>query len=124
MAKLLEKHEAAGKVKDILEEIEKTFGKIPNFFKAIAAADADWLELCWHRHKVIMQRESALNAKEKELIALAVSLANRCEYCSVAHEQAAKMQGANEAEITDLKKVVELFSSFSSIADSLRVPIQ
>ena len=63
-----------------------------------------------------------LDRKTKELIALTVSLVNRCEYCSLAHESIALASGATQAEIGQLHQVVELFVSLNSIADSLGVP--
>ncbi len=122
MSKLLEEKDAEGRTKEIYDEIRKYFGMVPNFFKAQAAEDPEWLELNWRRWKAIMGRHRALDRKTKEMIALTVSLVNRCEYCSLAHEAAALMNGASREEITELKEVVELFESFNSIADSLRIP--
>jgi AhpD family alkylhydroperoxidase len=53
---------------------------------------------------------------------MTVSLVNGCEYCSLAHEAMAQMVGVTNQEIVEAKEVVELFSSFNAIADSLRVP--
>lgn len=106
----------------ILAEIEATFGMVPNFFRMMGEADPGWLALNWERTKAIMLADTALDRKTKELIALAVSLVNRCDYCSLAHETMARMAGATDEELTDLKKVVELFCSFNAIADSLKVP--
>ncbi|MDA0321645.1 MAG: carboxymuconolactone decarboxylase family protein [Verrucomicrobia bacterium] len=122
MTKLLSEEEATGKAKEVLADIKASFGMVPNFFKAQAALDPDWLELNWNRVKTIMVQQRALDRKTKELIALAVSSVNRCEYCSLAHEAMALMNGATEQEITETREVVELFESFNSIADSLRVP--
>jgi len=95
---------------------------VPNFFKAQAAVDPEWLEMNWQREKKIMIEEGTLDRKTKELIAMTVSLVNGCEYCSLAHEGVALMSGASQEEVNEVKKVVELFSSFNSIADSLRIP--
>ena len=122
MCALLSEDDAKGKAKQVYEDIQKSFGMIPNFFKAQAAVDPNWLELNWQREKQIMIAESALDRKTKELIALVVSIVNGCEYCSLAHESMALMLGASQDEINDAKKVIELFSSFNAIADSLRVP--
>ncbi len=122
MAKLILEEDATGRVKEIYEDIQKKFGMIPNFFKAQAAVDPEWLELNWNREKKIMLFEGALDRKTKELIALVVSLVNRCEYCTLAHETMALMTGATEQEINETKQVVELFASFNSIADSLKIP--
>jgi uncharacterized peroxidase-related enzyme len=122
MNNLLHEEDATGKAKEVYEDIQKTFGMVPNFFKAQAAVDPSWLELNWLREKQIMIAEGALDRKSKEIIALVVSLVNRCEYCSLAHESMARMVGASKEEINEVKKVVELFASFNSIADSLKVP--
>ena len=122
MSALLSEEDATGKAKQIYDDIQKSFGMVPNFFKAQASVDPDWLELNWQREKKIMIDEGALDRKTKEIIALAVSLVNGCEYCSLAHESVALMTGASQHEINEAKKVVELFCSFNSIADSLRVP--
>lgn len=95
---------------------------VPNFFKAQAAVNADWLELNWNREKAIMLSQGALDRKTKEIIALSVSMVNRCLYCSLAHETIAMMVGATEQEVNEAKMVVELFASFNAIADSLQVP--
>ena len=110
------------KTQRILEEIEATFGMIPNFFQAQATVDPDWLELNWNREKKIMLSQGALDRKTKELLAMAVSIVNQCQYCSLAHETMATMVGATPLEIHEAKQVIELFASFNSIADSLRVP--
>ncbi len=122
MTKLLSEEEATGKAKAIFGEIKGAFGMVPNFFKAQAAVDPDWLELNWNRVKKIMLTKGALDRKTKELIAMAVSLVNRCEYCSLAHEAMAIMVGVSDEAIIEAKEVVELFASFDAIADSLRIP--
>ncbi len=122
MSALLSEQDATGKAKQIYGAIEKSFGMVPNFFKAQGAVDPNWLALNWQREKQIMIEDSALDRKTKELIAMVVSLVNGCEYCSLAHESMASMVGASQEEIDDAKKVIGLFSSFNAIADSLRVP--
>lgn len=122
MTKLLSEEDATGKVKEIYQEIKTAFGVVPNLFKAQAAVDPKWLELNWNREKTIMLEMRSLDRKTKELIAMTVSLVNGCEYCSLAHEAMAQMVGATPQEIIETKEVVELFSSFSAIADSLRIP--
>ena len=122
MNNLLDEQNAQGKAKEVYEDIQKTFGIVPNFFKAQAAVDPDWLDINWQRTKQIMVARSPLDRKTKELIALVVSIVNKCEYCSLAHESMALMQGVTQDEINDAKKVVELFCSFNAIADSLKVP--
>ena len=63
-----------------------------------------------------------LDRKTRELIALAVSEVNHCEYCALAHETMARMNGATEQEVNQTRQIIELFCSFNAIADTLRVP--
>ncbi|OGQ88739.1 MAG: hypothetical protein A2512_03810 [Deltaproteobacteria bacterium RIFOXYD12_FULL_56_24] len=122
MSALLSEEDATGKAKEVYDEIRAAFGMVPNFFKAQAAVDPEWLALNWQREKLIMLAEGALDRKTKELLAMAISLVNGCEYCSLAHEGVALMTGASQEEVNEAKKVVELFASFNAIADSLQVP--
>ena len=122
MQKLVSDEVAMGKVKEIFDEIRSNFGMVPNFFRAQASADPDWLELNWNRWKAIMGKQRLLDRKTKELLAMAVSISNNCHYCAVAHEGMARMVGANDEDIIETTEVVELFASFNVIADSLKVP--
>ncbi|HFC47103.1 MAG TPA: carboxymuconolactone decarboxylase family protein [Dissulfuribacter thermophilus] len=122
VVELITDDKATGKVKEVFDEIREELGMVPNFFRALAGADPDWLEINWKRWKLIMGRNRALDRKTKELIAVAVSIVNQCRYCSLAHESMALMEGASRQELIELKEVVELFSSFNKIADSLEVP--
>jgi AhpD family alkylhydroperoxidase len=122
MADLLSDEEAAGKVREIYDEIRANLGMIPNFFRAQAAANPEWLELNWLRWKNIMGYEGSLDRKTKELIAVAVSLTNNSKYCAQAHEAMALMIGASTDDIIETKKVVELFASYNKIAESLDIP--
>jgi len=123
MVEILSEQEASGRTLEVYDDIKSTFGMVPNFFKAQAAVDPDWMEQNWNRVKRIMVAERGLDRKTKEIIALVVSLLNRCEYCSAAHEMMARMAGADDEEINEVKQVLELFVSFNSIADSLAVPL-
>ncbi len=122
MTKLVLEEEATGKVAEVYADIKEKFGMVPNFFKAQAAVDADWLEVNWLRAKHIMLSSDGLDRKTRELIALAVSEVNHCQYCTLAHETMARMSGATDQEINQTRQIIELFCSFNAIADTLRVP--
>lgn len=110
------------KAKLILAEIDQAFGLVPNLFRVQAEIDPDWLELNWKREQQIMLKAGALDRKTKELIAMTVALLQRSDYCSLAHEALAGMVGASQAEINEAKQVIELFSSFSAVANTLCIP--
>lgn len=120
--KLLREEQATGKTAELYEEIQARFGMVPNFFKAQAAVDPEWARLNWQREKHIMLADGSLDRKTKEIIAMVVSVMKGCQYCHLAHQTMALMSGATEQELHEAMQVVELFQSFTSIADSLEVP--
>ncbi|MGQ9751023.1 carboxymuconolactone decarboxylase family protein [Desulfosoma sp.] len=69
-----------------------------------------------------MLKPGALDRKTREIIAMVVSMMNNCQYCHLAHKTMALMSGASEDELHEVLKVVELFQSFTSIANALQVP--
>ncbi|MFH1021325.1 MAG: carboxymuconolactone decarboxylase family protein [Pseudomonadota bacterium] len=119
---LLHEEQATGKTAALYDDIRAGFGMVPNFFKAQAAVDPEWAELNWQRTKKIMLADGSLDRKTKELIAMVVSVMKGCRYCNLAHQTMVLMHGGTEQEIHEAMKVVELFQSFTTIADSLEVP--
>ncbi|MDI1231873.1 MAG: carboxymuconolactone decarboxylase family protein [Methylobacter sp.] len=119
--KLIDEAEAIEPVVAIYNDIKKTFGMdfVPGLFRAMANNPA-YLEASWNRYKVIMGA-GKLDRKTKEMIAVAVSATNGCEYCINAHTTVLKKMGLGDAEITELMAVVDLFSGFNKLLDGLRV---
>lgn len=72
--------EATGKVKRVYKDIKATkkIDFVPNFWKALSI-NPDHLEATWKKLKTIMQ-PGKLDLRTKEIIALAVSITNNCEY--------------------------------------------
>ena len=61
-------------------------------------------------------KEGALDAKTKELVALAIGIALRCDGCIVYHARAAQRHGANREEVADTISVaVELGGGPSAV---------
>jgi len=116
---LISEEQATGKVKAIYDEIKKTFGVIPSLFKAMAH-QPEYLEASWQKLKVVMG-PGRLDRKTKEMIAVAVSAANNCEYCVNAHTAALKRLGVTDPEIVELMAVVDLFSGLNKFLDGLRI---
>jgi alkylhydroperoxidase family enzyme len=79
--RLVAEDEATGKVKDIYEEIKSAHGIdfVPNLYRAMAA-NPDYLEANWGRVKAIMSAPGKLDPLTKEIIAVAVSAVNACDY--------------------------------------------
>ncbi len=118
MVTMVEEQDATGLIKDVYDDIKQHFGMVPNLFKAMAGVDADWLNENWQREKRIMLEDGPLDHKTRELIAFAVSVANNCAYCSIAHEAMAAQRGATKEELGHAREVIELFSGFNAIANS------
>ncbi len=72
--------DATGKVKAVYDDImaTKKIDFVPNFWKAMSV-NPDHLEAVWQKLKTIM-RPGKLDLRTKEIIALAVSITNNCEY--------------------------------------------
>ncbi|MFP4673185.1 MAG: carboxymuconolactone decarboxylase family protein [Opitutales bacterium] len=52
----------------------------------------------------ILEEHAALDAKERQIVMLAVSEANACDYCMAAHSKVAEMSGVEEAAIQALRE--------------------
>ena len=88
--KLISESKSSGKIKKIFDEIKrvKNIKKIPNFWKTIAN-DPDTLERTWDSLQQVMQKGS-IETLTKEMIYVAVSMTNSCEYCIRSHTLSAK----------------------------------
>tara|TARA_B100001113_G_scaffold232294_1_gene190840 strand:+ start:222 stop:614 length:393 start_codon:yes stop_codon:yes gene_type:complete len=101
-------NKAKGKVKKVFKDIKKNrkISKIPNFWKSLAH-NPENLERTWNNLKQIMKK-GALDPVTKELIYVAVSITNNCDYCIRSHTAAAKKKGATDEMIKEMIDVVGL----------------
>jgi alkylhydroperoxidase/carboxymuconolactone decarboxylase family protein YurZ len=78
--KTVSEQKATGKTKEVYDDIKATKGIdfVPNFWKALAI-NPDHLEATWKKLKAVM-KPGKLDLRTKEIIALAVSITNNCEY--------------------------------------------
>ena len=79
--RLISEQEAEGKVRRIYDEIMSSLGIdfVPNMYKAMAAKP-DFLEANWNKVNAVMVEPGKLDRLTKEIIAVAVSAVNGCEY--------------------------------------------
>ena len=114
---------AKGKVKKIYENIKKTrkIKKIPNFWKTIAN-DPDTLERTWNSLQQVMKKGS-LDQLTKELIYVAVSMTNSCEYCIRSHGLAAKKKGMTDKMFKELIAVVAMANETNRLVESYQVKV-
>ena len=121
--KPIQENEASGKVKEIYEDIKnkRQIKEVPNFWKNLAN-NPETLERTWHNLQQIM-KDGALNSVTKELIYVAVSITNSCEYCIRSHTSAAKKKGANDQMIKEMIDVVGLASQNNKLVESYQVEV-
>jgi AhpD family alkylhydroperoxidase len=94
---------------------------VNNFWRAIAH-DAALLERTWASVQAVMA-PGALDAKTKEMVYLAVSIAHGCEYCIHSHTAGARAKGMSEAELMELLAVVGMASETNRMVTGLGVPV-
>jgi AhpD family alkylhydroperoxidase len=94
---------------------------VNNFWRALAH-DPVALRRTWESVKQVMAT-GALDAKTKELIYIAVSVANGCEYCIASHTASARQKGLTDAEFLELVSVIGMASETNRLAVALQVPV-
>jgi len=114
---------ADSKVKAIYDEIKKTRGinYVPNFWKTIAN-DYNTLERTWNSLQQVMQ-EGELSNIFKEMIYIAVSMTNGCEYSIRSHSKAAESKGMNNKMLNELIAVVAMANETNRLVESYQVEV-
>ncbi len=79
--KMIPEEDATGKVKEVYEEIKAGLGIdfVPNLYKVMASKPG-YLEANWNKVKTVMVEPGKLDRLTKEIIAVAVSAVQGCEY--------------------------------------------
>lgn len=119
----IEHAKASREVRAVFDDIKKTRGvpDVNNFWKYLAN-EPRMLKHTWESLKSIMGPGS-LDPLTKELIYVAVSVTNNCEYCMASHTAAARAKGATEEQINELYAVVGLANMTNRLANAYRVPV-
>ena len=92
-----------------------------NDFWRVLANDPPQLEQVWQQAKQVMAA-GALDAVTKELIYIAVSIANNCEYCINTHTAAARGKGLTDTQHSEFMRVIALASTTNRLAIGFQVP--
>ena len=123
MFKPIEENEATGKVKEVYDDIKSSrhITEVPNFWRMLAN-DPNELERSWNSLKQVMKK-GALDHVTKELIYVAVSITNGCEYCIRSHSFAAKKKGATDEMLKEMFAVVGLANKNNKLVDSHQVEV-
>jgi len=116
--------ESDPRVKAVFDDIRATRKTdfINNLWRYLAF-DPVALEETWRDVKGLMATETAIDFKTKEMLYLAVSIANSCDYCVHSHTAAAKARGMTDAEQGELLRIVSLAARTNHLATALKPPI-
>ena len=120
---LIEYADASPPVKAVYDDIMKTrnIDWINNFWKALANDPAE-LRRVWEQVKQVMA-PGALDPLVKEMLYVAVSATNGCEYCTYSHTASARRAGMTEAMLGELLAVVGMANETNALADAYKVPV-
>ena len=116
--------ESNPRVKAVFDDIRATRKSdfINNIWRYLAF-DADLLERTWEEVKAVMATPSDLDPLTKELIYLAVSIINNCEYCVHSHSAAARAKGMTPAQHAEVLKIVSLAAKTNHLSNAMQVPV-
>lgn len=122
-AKMVEYDEASAEVRAVYNDIMDVRGTdwVNNFWKTLASHPPT-LRRMWGNVKQVMA-PGALDALTKEMIYVAVSVTNDCEYCMHSHTAAARAKGMNEAMFAELLAVVGLANDTNRLASGYGIPV-
>jgi AhpD family alkylhydroperoxidase len=123
MTKPIDPRKASRAVRAVFDDIKKTRNvpDVNNFWKHLAN-DPALLARTWESIKATMA-PGALDPRVKEMIYLAVSVTNGCEYCIASHTAAARKAGMSEAMFGELMAVVGMANETNRLANGYRVPV-
>jgi AhpD family alkylhydroperoxidase len=114
---------ASPQVREVFDDIKATRGvaEVNNFWKYLAA-DPALLKRTWETQKEVLA-PGALSAVVKEMVYLAVSVTNNCEYGIACHTAFAKKAGMTDQMFSELLAVVGMANQTNRFADGFRLPI-
>ena len=120
---LIEYPDAPPEVRAVYDDIMATRKTdwMNNFWKALAH-DPATLKRTWESIKQIMA-PGALDPLTKEMIYIAVSVTNQCDYCIASHTASAKSKGMTDAQFKELMAVVGMANETNRLSAGYQVEI-
>ena len=114
---------ASPAVRAVYDDIMATrrIPSVNNFWKVLAHDPAN-LARVWSQVKAVMA-DGALDPLVKEMVYIAVSITNNCEYCTYSHTAAARNKGMTDAMLHELIAVVGLANETNRLANGYRFPV-
>jgi AhpD family alkylhydroperoxidase len=119
----IEYRDASPEARAVFDDIKRTRNveDVNNFWKYLAR-DPATLKRTWESIKQVMA-PGALDPVTKEMIYLAVSVTNGCEYCIASHTAGARKAGMTGEMFGELMAVVGMANETNALANGYRVPV-
>ncbi|WP_321500071.1 carboxymuconolactone decarboxylase family protein [Breoghania sp.] len=120
---VLDDDEMCAEARAVIDDIRATRQTdfINNFWRVLAN-DPVALRRTWESLREVMG-PGTIDPLTKEMIYVAVSIANNCEYCIRSHTAAARKRGMSDAQLMELQSVVAMASETNRLAVGLQVPV-
>ena len=124
LVKLINYEEANEKVKNIFDDIMETrkSNYVNNIWRALANSP-HVLEGFWRKVKNIMIKPTKIDSLSKEMIYIAVSVTNNCEYCINSHTFSARKKGMSDEILMELNEIIALANEGNKLANGLQVEV-
>jgi AhpD family alkylhydroperoxidase len=123
MLRMVEPGTGTPEVEAVFADIKavRKSGFINNFWKVLAAHPPT-LSRLWANVKAVMA-PGAIDPLTKEMLYIAVSVTNNCEYCIHSHTAAARAKGLTDEQLAELLAVVGLANETNRLANGYRIPV-
>lgn len=124
MTNLIEYEQASDEVRAIYDDIRATRQNdyINNFWKAIANHPPT-LQRTWQAVKEVMTSPGEIDPLMRELIYIAVSATNGCEYCIASHTASARAKGMNDNIFGELMAIAATANMTNRLANGYQIPV-
>ena len=121
--KMIEDGAATAEVQTVYEDIKKTreIAYVPNIWKTLATHPPT-LKRIWLGIKTVMA-PGRLDPLTKEMIAVAVSATNNCDYCIRSHTATARKLGMDNEMLGELMAVVGMFNQTNRLANGYQIEV-
>ena len=123
ISRFVEYEDAPAEVRAVYDDImeSRNVKWVNNFWKALAQHPPT-LKRTWESLKQVMA-PGALDPLAKEMLYIAVSITNGCEYCINSHTAAARRGGMTEEMLGELVAVVAMANETNALAEAYQVEV-
>ena len=120
---MIEYEDASPEVRQVYDDIMETRNVdwVNNFWKVLAVQPA-LLKRIWEGIKAVMS-PGAIDPLTKEMIYIAVSITNGCQYCINSHTAAARKKGMSEEMLSELMAVVGMANQTNALANGFQIEV-